>query len=805
MFLLTDIRVGLRTLAKNPGFTIIAVLALALGIGVNAAVFAIANGVLFRGIPFVSDRILYISTKNPARGRNSDGVSDPDFRDYRSQSKSFNAFGAFRFNVVNVSDKFNTPTRYNLATITANAFSMIGQKPVIGRDFTADDEKPGASPVVILGYGVWENRFGKRPEIIGQEIRINDEAATVIGVMQRDLKFPVDSDMWRPLVPGPNSEKREDRGLSVFAELAPGATQKSAIVEMEGIGRNLEQAFAASNKGVIPVIHTFSEENNDPDTWMLIAALMGAVSFVLLIACANVANLLLARAVDRSREISIRIAIGSGRWRIIRQLLVESVMLSILGGLLGWVIAIVFLRVFDTQVRDQIPAWMNFWMDYRGFAYLAAISIGTGLLFGLVPALKLSRLDLNRSLKDGGWGSSGGLRGKYLSGLLVIVEMALAVVLLSGAGLMIRSFVNIYRVKTGVNEKNVLVMRMFLPQARYPNGPQRIAFHERLKARLDALPGVEASTIANTMPTGGAAQFPFELENGPPSDPEHRPSISLLSIGLDYFRVMDVRILRGRTFNAVDGVEGQPPVVIVNQLFADKFWPGEDAIGKRFRLFAANNPEDWLTVVGIVPAILQNGITARGMRPVIYVPYRQKPMSDMALMARTVVPPSTLAEAFRREVQSVDNDLALYNLRTLEERFAQNYWAQKIFVGLFGFFAGIALTLASIGLYAVIAHSVSQRTQEIGVRMALGASAGEVLRLVFRQGVGQMAIGLGVGLAAAVGLTKALTSLMVDVTSTDPVTLGLVSLVLGTSAILGCLIPAMRAMRVDPVVALRHE
>jgi len=805
MILFEDIRFGARTMAKNPGFTLVAVVALALGIGANATVFAITNGVLFKSMPFVSDRILYLSMRNPTRGQRRVGLSYPDYRDWRAQAKSFDAMGAYRFTVANLSDKSGVPSRFNVAEVSANTFSIIGQKPVLGRDFTADDEKAGAAAVAILGYGIWENRYGKSATILGQSIRINDVPTTVIGVMQRDLKFPIDAELWTALVPKADSEKREARGLGAFGEMAKGQTEKSAAAEIEGIARNLEKEYAATNQGLTPVVHTFSEEFNGPEVRMLLAALMGAVAFVLLIACANVANLLLARAVDRSREISIRIALGAGRWRVIRQLLVESVMLSIVGGILGWLISIWGLRVFDASVRDRIPAWMNFSMDYRGFAYLAAVSIGTGLLFGLAPALRLSKLNVNTSLREGGRGSSSGPGARYLSALLVVTEMALAVVLLAGAGLMIRSFLNIYQTNVGVNTKNVLVMRLFLPEAKYPRPDDQITFHQRLKARLDALPGVDVSSIATTMPTGGSMTFPYELEHSQPVDEKRRPTISAVVISPDYFRAMDLRPLRGRSFTDADGVPGVPPVVLVNQRCAEKLWPGDDPIGRRLRIFNGKNPESWLTVIGVVPNILQNDISVREHDSIIYFSYRHKPQRDVSIMARTRVPPETLATAFRREAQAVDEDMPLYALRTLEERIALNYWAQQIFGTLFAIFAGIALALASVGLYAVIAHSVSQRTQEIGVRMALGASGPNILQLIFTQGIRQLAIGLAIGLAAAIGLTRALSSLLVQVSPTDPVTLTFVALVLAAAATLGCLIPARRAMRLDPVLALRHE
>jgi putative ABC transport system permease protein len=791
-----DVRFGLRSMAKNPGFTVVAVAALALGIGVNAVVFAIASAALFKSMPFVSDRILYVQ----ARGANRSGVSYPDFRDWQTSVKSFDGMALYDFDQVNVSDKSGAPGRFNSSQVTANTFSLIGQKPVIGRDFRPDE----TSATTILSNRMWVERYGSNPAVLGMTVRIDNIPLTVIGVMRPDFRFPLDTDLWTVFPPSGPPGKREDRNYSSIGRLAPGSTKTMATTEMNAIMQNLERAYPDTNRGFTARVHTFTEEFVG-DIRVLIFSLLGAVLFVLLIACANVANMLLARAVDRSREISIRIALGAGRWRIIRQLLVESVMLSILGGFFGWLISKWGLRLFEANSRGQIPTWIDFSMDYRGFAYLAAISIGTGILFGLAPALRLSRLDINSSLKDGSRGATGGGRGKRLSGILVITEMALAVVLLAGAGLMIRSFLNVYLTKTGVNVKNVLVMRLLLPNTKYPHPDDQISFHQRLKARLEALPGVDVACISITMPTGGSLDFPFEVEGRPPVDKQKEVD-AVMIISPDYFRAMDVSLLRGRAFAESDSATG-PGVAIVNQKFAEKIWPGEEPIGKRLRVFVNKDKKftSWLTVVGIAPNILQNDIQAHQFDPLIYVPYRQMPRDDMALLARTRVPPSTLISAFRREAQAVDEDLPLYNVRTLEERLAINYWQYAVFGSLFGSFAAIALVLASVGLYAVIAHSVSQRTQEIGVRMALGASGQNILGMVLAGGMRQLAIGLAIGLVVAVGVTRVLSSMLVQVSATDPMTFVGISLVLGGAATLGCLIPARRAMGVDPVIALRNE
>jgi predicted permease len=809
MSILEDIRFGLRTLSKNPGFTTVAITALALGIGVNATVFSLANAVLFKNLPFAnSDQILYIVSTNATKPHSNRAFSYPNFRDLRAQVKSFDAVGASTEVSANISDHTASPEGYHGARVTANMFSVIGQKPIAGRDFGPADEQPGSPPVAILSYKVWENRYGKDLSVIGRTVRIDEEPTTIVGVMPARLDFPRETEIWKPLILKDEYEKRENRRFTVFGHLAPNTSIKTASAEVGTIAQRLAAAYPIENKdigGRVIDYNDYFAGEGDGEIKIIFLAMLGAVGFVLLIACANVANLQLARAVSRMREISIRVALGAGRWRIIRQLLIESLMLSIAGGAIGWMLAIWGIRVFDNAVAATgKPPSLDFTMDLRALLYLAAITIGTGLLFGLAPALRLSKLDVNAALKDGGRGSSGGGRGKYLSGLLVVVEMALAVVLLAGAGLMIRSFMNAYRSDIGIRDGNILTMWIQLPNANYLKPEQQLAFFDRLKTRIDALPGVEISTVTSNIPLTGSWDFPYEVEGEPQPDARRRPNVDAVITTPDYFRVMGRQMLAGRDFTAADGTPSSL-TVLVNRQFAQSILHDENPLGRRLRLYKKDVAQPWLTIVGVVPNLPYKDQSRAKRDPTIYLPYRLETTSSMSVAARTSVPPSTLKQAFRREVQAIDDGLPVLNLHTMDEQLERRNWPYRVFGTLFAIFAAIALGLASVGLYAVIAHSVSQRTQEIGVRIALGARDGNILRLVFAQGMTQLAIGLVIGLAAALAVTKVLKALLVDVSPSDPPTFVAVALILSTAAALGCLIPARRAMRVDPIEALRHE
>ena len=737
------------------------------------------------------------------------------FRDWRDQATSFVGMGTVRDLRVILNDRSGFPENYTATLITANAFQLLGQKPILGRDFAASDEMPGAAPVAILTHGFWEQRFGQDPGVVGQVLAIRGAPpTTVIGVMPKGFSFPQHQDLWMPLVPTPDLQRREFRPLwFAFGRLADGATSEGARAQLEVIGQRLASTYPRSNQGQTPTAENFIGfwivRQMDRNAPLMYRAMWGAVGFVLLIACANLSNLMLARAMSRSREMSLRMALGSGRWRIIRQLLTESLMLSAIGGVLGWWMAKYGARAYQLVTDRQRQAWsrdlLDYTMDDRVLAYLVAISIGAGLLFGLAPALRFSKLEFNSLLKDGGLGAMGGRRGKRLSGLLVIGEVALAVVLLAGAGVMIRSFLNLAGANAGIDTTKTLVMGLNLPKAKYPTRDAEVSFFDRLKARLEAIPGVDSTSIGPVPGFAMGGGVAYELAGGAPVDERSRPTIALALVGSDYFQTLGVAIRSGREFNQFDGPSGIP-VVVVNQQFASQHWPGKDPLSQRLRLFDGDEPGIWRVVVGVAPDLIQ-GASRQVVEPAVYAPYRQGTGGYGSVLVRTSVPTTGLVSAFRREISALDPDLPIWNgPDNLADYITQGLYGNiRNHTVLFLIFAAVALLLASMGLYAVIAYSVSQRTQEIGVRMAIGATARDILTLVLMQAVVPLGIGLTIGLAASLAVTRILTAELVRVSPADPIALIVASAALIVAATLGCWIPARRAIHVDPLVALRHD
>jgi putative ABC transport system permease protein len=807
-----DVRYALWGMRRAPGFTAVAIAMLAVGIGVNTTVFTVTNSVLFGGFPLVqrNDRIVYITSGTGCC------VSWADYQDWKSQAKSFEDMALVHGVPVVLGDREGFRESRDATLITSNTFRLAGQRPILGRDFTPADEMPGASPVAILSYAYWERRYAKDPNVVGSTMRVNDVPTVVIGVMPLGFTFPQNQDLWIPLVANPEVRKRGNRDTwFVFARLADGATIANARAEMETIGRRLGKAYPLTNQGrnLLPHVVTFQDFFIGPSAATVYRAMLGAVGFVLLIVCANLANLLLARATGRAHEISVRMALGAGRWRIIRQLLIESTMLSGLGGFLGWWIARWAIRAYavvanGAGISDQIfgGSWfdnvLNYSMDYRVFAYLAFISIGTGLIFGLAPAHRLSRLDVSATLKDGGRGIHGTGRGRYLPGFLVTAEMALALVLLAGAGVMIRSFLKIDNANLGIKTENLLAARLALPAHAYARPEAQAGFFDRLTTQLRTLPGVDGVAICDSVPTANTSNLTFELDGGSTAGGP-RPAVAVLTAGQGWFRTLGAALIAGRDFNEGDSSEASP-AAIVNQRFASAHWPGESPVGKRLRVFRGETAGPWLNVVGVAPNIVQNGRTK--FDPLVYLPYRQGPLRGMWVVVHSRIPPNSLITDFRRAVRNIDPNLTIAaGPVSLAENLARSYQYKGVSGALFLIFAVIALLLASIGLYAVVAHSVSRRTQEIGVRMAIGATAGDIRELILRQGMLPLGIGLGIGLAACVPVNRVLKSALVQVSPADPISLIAASAALVFAAILGCAIPARRAMRVNPVEALRQD
>ncbi|MDP9324230.1 MAG: ABC transporter permease, partial [Acidobacteriota bacterium] len=542
-----NLRYAFRMLVKDPWFTCVAVLALGLGIGVNSTVFTFVNAVLLRGLPFANaDQIVHVNSRNTAEG-NDLGVSYPDYQDWRAQARSFESLAGYQPMTMNISDSGHPPERASGVRVTANAFGVVGERPIVGRGFLDGEDRKGAEPVALLGYGLWKTRYGSDPNVIGRSIRINEVPTTVIGVMAEGMKFPNNADLWIPLVPDTEMARRDVRNMNLFGRLAPGVRLKQAQIELTGVAKALEQQYPDTNKVIDGRVMTFNDRFNGGPIRAVFLALMGAVGFVLLIACANVANLLLSRSARRSREIAVRIALGASRGRVIRQLLVESTLLAFLGGLLGLLLSLVGVRLFDIAVADVgKPYWIRFTMDATVFGFLVAVCFATGLIFGIVPALQVSKTNLNEILKEGGRGNAGGRRARWLASSMVVVELALTIVLLAGAGLMIRSFLKMYSMDIGVDTSRMLTMRLSLADKKYPTPEQRRLFYDALVPRLSAIPGVAAASITGAPPGAGAESRQLEIEGRPAADPKKLPEVTTLFVSDTYFDTLGVTMRQGR-------------------------------------------------------------------------------------------------------------------------------------------------------------------------------------------------------------------------------------------------------------------
>jgi putative ABC transport system permease protein len=799
-----DLRFGARMLLKQPGFSLIAVLTLALGIGANTAIFSIVNAVLLRPFPYQAPERLVMLREHVSGGGAGFSPSYPNFADWRTQNTVFASIAAVRQN-----ESFNLtgagePERLQGRLVSAEFFSTLDIKPLVGRDFLAEEDRPGATPAAILSYGLWQRRFGNDQSVIGKQLTLNNQSFTVVGITPPNFQFGAEADVTVPI--GLSAERFRvrgaDPGADVVARLKPHVSEQQAETELNLIAARLEQQYPESNKGR-RVRLTLLHESFVGDVRQPLLILLGAVGMVLLIACANVANLLLVRSSVRRKEMAVRVALGAARGRIIRQLLTESVLLAALGAALGILLAFWGTSLIAAQLPDGIPRLREAEVDAPVLVFTLAVSLLTGLLFGLAPALQASRPNLTEGLKEGERGSSG--RRQRLRSALVVGEVALTLTLLVGSGLLIQSFRRVLQVDPGFNPQNLLTMRLSVNN---PDGQQVANFFEQLQQNIRSLPGVKSVAVSDGLPFGRDANHPAFIIEGRPAT-EKKPNGQRYSVSPDYFQTMGIELIKGRLFNAEDTRDSQR-VIVINEVLARQYFPNEDPLGKRLK-HSTDSPS--LEIVGIVRHVEPYNLDRQGPGPAqFYTNFDQISLQGLPnivrhinLLTRTEVEPSSLDSAVRGQVTALNKDQSVYNVRTMEQVVAQSVAARRFSMLLLTVFAVVALALASLGIYGLMSYAVVQRTREIGLRMALGAEASDVLKLVIRQGMKLALVGVALGLVASVALTRTMKNLLFGVSATDPATFAAIALLLTLVALLACWIPARRATRVDPLVALHCE
>jgi putative ABC transport system permease protein len=799
-----DLRYGARLLMKNPSFTLIVVVTLALGIGANTAIFSVVNIVLLKPLPYAHpDRLVWVTEFFP--NNRGEMTLSSDYLEWRAQADVFEHMAAFTSNTSLNLTQSGEPERLTAVEATANLFPTLGVAPSVGRVFTAEEDRPGGPLVVVLSHGLWERRFGADPNIVGKKLTLEGNQWQVIGVMPASFQFQREADVWAPMAMNEGEHLRRERGavVSVVGRLKPGVTVERAQSDLNLIARRIEQTDPKQAPGaqvnVLPL-----DEKLVGNLRLALWALLGAVAFVLLIACANVANLLLARSSGRASEMAIRAAMGAGRIRLIRQLLVESLLLSLFGGCLGLLVAVGGVRVLTAISPDNLASIKETYINGGALSFTLIVSILTGLIAGVIHALQTSQVNLNEALKEGRRDAAGsGTRGAQRTlAMLVIGELALTVALLAGAGLMMKSFLRLLAVDPGYDTKNLLTLVIQLNNWKYTGGaPQRMSFYRELLSRIGRLPGVQAAAISNSLPLAPKAlRTPLTIEGRPPVPSSQKPLAELSHVSNDYFLTMGVRLLVGRWFTERDD-ENAPEVVVVNETLVKRHFPGEDPIGKRLVW-----GQQTAIIVGVVADMKRYGLDADA-RPEIYLHCFQRSavLSHMKLVVRTFGAPLDLAPAARSAVLAIDPDQPVYNVMTMEQRLSDSIAARRFQSLLFGIFAAVALVIAAVGVYGVFSYVVSQRSREIGIRMALGAQPPDILKMILRQGTVVTLTGSLAGITASLALTRVMKSLLFGVSATDPATFTAIALLLATVALGACYLPARRATKVDPMIALKCE
>ncbi len=806
-----DLRYGIRSLLKHPGFTAIAVITLALGIGANTAMFSVINAVLLRPLPYHDPaRLVTIWEESPQRGMYEMPVSFANLRDWVAQTQTFEQISAYTFTNLNLTGA-GEPARLGAVRASANLFPLVGVAPQLGRTFLTEEDKKGANRVVILGHALWQSRFGSDPGIIGKSLTLNNQNYTVVGVMPANSQFPVGFgymgkvltdpiDLYVPLAAAGREAERGNYSFFAMGRLKPGVTIDQARAEMTTIERRLEQQYPDGNTGIgISLVPT--QEQTVKEIRPALLVLLGAVVFLLLIACANIANLLLARAASRHKEIAIRAALGASRLRVLRLLLAESLMLSLAGGGLGLLLAVWGTEALMALAPDNIPRLNEVGVDTRVLIFTLVVSLLTGIVFGLIPGLHAAKPDLNEGLKEGSRGSMGSVAGKRTRGVLVAVEVALSLMLLIGAGLMIRSFLRLQQMNLGFNPDNVLSVNLTLSSSRYPEDRQQAAFFQEALSRLQSLTGVQSAAATTALPlTLSVSGSDFRIEGRPEPEAGKEMIVSTIRVSPGYFRTLGIPLTKGRDFTDRDK-SGAPSTAIINDDLARIYFPNEDPVGKRITF---TDGESWISIVGVTGDVKQLGLDSSA-KPEVYFPYLQVAAPSMSLVVRSASNPSSLTAAVKSQIQMIDKDLPVDEAKTMQRLLSDSSSGRRFNMLLLTAFAVISLILAMVGIYGVMSYTVTQRTHEIGIRVAIGAQSRDVFRMVIRQGMLLAMIGVAFGLAGAFALTRLMTTMLFGVAPNDPATFVGIALLLIGVALVACYIPGRRATKVNPLEALHYE